>query len=528
MTEAESGTPKKSGLSKGMLGFIIGLIIVIIAGVIFFAMGGGSLKQQYFLAEGNTLAEMHDYVEDRYQAELDWLEVAQDKPTKSSLDISAEYNDPNSQMEGGMFDIGEIVNNSTIQILTESDAPNKQLNATLNADVAGISLKDFKFYLSDDKLTIDLPFLNEELMIHDSDIGRLINEIEPESVPEDTEINFADLFEMQAEGLSEEDSDYLKKEYGMLIYKEIPESAFESKNEKTKVNGEKLKTEKITMHLTEEEVQSILTKVFDKLEKDERVKEMLETQYNTLALQDLGLTTEEMSTDFESDISEMKESISDLKMPEGLTSTIWIKENLIVSRAISTEIDMEGETEKIEITGDQVIDKKDSALAYKMVIGPENDSVEVSLTGLLTEKDEGYKDDISLNIISDSEMTDVQLSYLADENPDGDKTDFDRTITFSESGTEMGTLHWNGQSKYEKDQMQSNHSFALEAEGLARDLFILNLEVTGEQIKEVTAADSEAGKDLGEMSGQEVIEYFETDVNEQFTQWFKTQMQQFQ
>lgn len=60
MVDSEATTPKKTGLSKGVLGLIIGLIIVIIGVVIFFAMGGVSLKQQYFLAEGKTLDEMGD------------------------------------------------------------------------------------------------------------------------------------------------------------------------------------------------------------------------------------------------------------------------------------------------------------------------------------------------------------------------------------------------------------------------------------------------------------------------------------
>src|SRR5699024_12675700 len=97
-------------------------------------------------------------------------------------------------------------------------------------------------------------------MINNKDIATLLNEIEPGMIDEGTKINFADLFEAQAKGFSEEDKEYLLKEYGVLIYKEIPDTAFESTSDKTKVNGEELKADKITMHLTEEEVQSILTK----------------------------------------------------------------------------------------------------------------------------------------------------------------------------------------------------------------------------------------------------------------------------
>src|SRR5690625_7417815 len=117
MVDSEVGNKeKKSGVSKVMLGVIIGIIVVIVGVIIFFAMGGGSTKQQYFLAEGKTLNDMSNYIEDSYEAELDWLEVAQEEPTKSRLDISGEYNDSNNINMGEMFDYSTISNNSAINI----------------------------------------------------------------------------------------------------------------------------------------------------------------------------------------------------------------------------------------------------------------------------------------------------------------------------------------------------------------------------------------------------------------------------
>src|SRR5690625_6872356 len=82
---------KKSCISKVMLGVIIGIIVVIVGVIIFFAMGGGSTKQQYFLAEGKTLNDMSNYIEDRYEAELDWLEVAQEEPDRKSTRLNSSH-----------------------------------------------------------------------------------------------------------------------------------------------------------------------------------------------------------------------------------------------------------------------------------------------------------------------------------------------------------------------------------------------------------------------------------------------------
>src|SRR5699024_7978920 len=135
---------------------------------------------------------------------------------------------------------------------------------------------------------------------------------------------------------------------------------------------------------------------------------------------------------------------------------------------------------------------------------------------------------VSLKVVSGANMMNVQNNYLAKETTEGSETDFDRTFTLSENDMETGKLHWDGKNNYEKDQMEANNSIAIETIGLANDLFVLHLDVVGEQVKEVEAADPDEGKDLGKMSGEEVIVYFETDVTSQFTKWLMLQMQQFQ
>src|SRR5699024_9662377 len=125
-------------------------------------------------------------------------------------------------------------------------------------------------------------------------------------------------------------------------------------------------------------------------------------------------------------------------------------------------------------------------------------------------------------------MMNVQINYFAKETSEGSETDFDRTFTLSENDMEIGKLHWDGKNNYEKDQMEANNSISIETKGLDCYLFVLHLDVVSEQVKEVEAADPEEGKDLGKMSGEEVIDYFETDVTSQFIKWLMLQMQQFQ
>src|SRR5699024_4903205 len=139
---------------------------------------------------------------------------------------------------------------------------------------------------------------------------------------------------------------------------------------------------KITMHLTEEEVQSILTKVLDKLETDDHVKEMFESQYNTLSIQEQEeKTSEEMLTNVENDVSRTKDADSDLKLSEGLTSTIGIKDSVVVSRELTTEIGENSDSILIDVKGKQIIDPNESSLDYQMTFESEEDLTELNLEG---------------------------------------------------------------------------------------------------------------------------------------------------
>src|SRR5699024_12859331 len=109
-------------------------------------------------------------------------------------------------------------------------------------------------------------------MIQVKDIAPLLNELEPGMIDEGTEINFADLFYAQVKGFSEGDKEYLLKEYGVLIYKEIPGTAYDSTSNKTKAKREEQKADKNMKHLKENELQARLKKELDKLETDQHMR----------------------------------------------------------------------------------------------------------------------------------------------------------------------------------------------------------------------------------------------------------------
>src|SRR5699024_813098 len=105
--------------------------------------------------------------------------------------------------------------------------------------------------------------------------------IDPYSFEEDMEVDFSSAFNREDYPIAKEDREYLQEKYGKLLYDEIPEDAFSSEKEDVDVEGDSVNAEKIELHLTEEEVQTIVANLFDEMEDDERLKEIIETYFES-------------------------------------------------------------------------------------------------------------------------------------------------------------------------------------------------------------------------------------------------------
>ncbi len=70
---------------------------------------------------------------------------------------------------------------------------------------------------------------------------------------------------------SEENKNYLMKEYLFFFYNSIPAESFTESSEEVTVFGEKLKANKISMELSGDQIKDILVKVLEKAKDDPKV-----------------------------------------------------------------------------------------------------------------------------------------------------------------------------------------------------------------------------------------------------------------
>ncbi len=521
MEEQGSQATSKKGVSKGLIITIIVAFLVIGGGVAayFAANNPSSDKHKYFLAEKNSYDFVYDTLADRYSPEIEWVKLSEEKPTESIIELSAEYNDPYGGGGFSEFDPAEIINNSTITVTTQTDLPNKKIGLGVSANVAGITIDDIDFYLTEEQIVLGLPFLNELLQLKAVDAGSLLHELMPEFVSSDEDINFGEFFEVAEGYITEEDKEYFKKEYLEMVYDKLTDDDFTSSNEKVDVNGKSIDAEKIDFHLSEEKVKEIFTEVFDKLAKDEKVKELIEAQFTNqfLGLADESLiSTQEMDQlliDFEEGMSTAKEEFQNLSIPNGFTSTIWVDDKLIVKRDLTLEIGpTENDLVKLSINGTQLLTDENISLVYDFNFEDSLNQGTLTITGDSVAKDDLVTDSLKLAV------EDIEIAYESEESFKDGTREFERVFSFSDPFTGDASLYWTGNSTYEKDQMNAEHEFSVAAPGFDRDLFTLHAIIDGKQMKDVEIPEDNL-KDLGSMTVDEISTYIEEDAMLQFQKW---------
>lgn len=511
MTESTNDGVRKKGVSKGLVAIIVALVLVIGGSVAAFVLLNLSDKEKYFLAEKNTLDFLVEEVEDRYQPELEWVEQTEENPTRSTMELSAEYNDP-AAGGSGTFDPSQFINNSTVTLTSEADMEAKKMNAKLKADIGGVEIDNFNVYITAEKLLVGLPFIEELLQIKDENLGSLLHEMDPVTFTGEESLNLDYLFDS---GKNAEDLEYLKEEYGKMIYEEIPEDAFKTTEETVKVQDESLESEKIKFHLSEDQLKTIITKVLDKMKDDEKLKEIIEEQ---MALQQIGTPASQdinqTMKDFETGIKDAKESLKDFQIPDGLTSIIWVNDDKVVQRDFKLEMGpSKEELVAFTVKGSQLLKSETQSFNYDLGFSDNYSEGNMKLSGELSWKDQKAKDSINLSV------EDMAITYDGSETLKDGKREFTRTFSYEDASGAGGSLIWDGEANYEKDQMKAVHDFSLESPGLSQDMFGLHINTEGKTIEKVEIPSEEDVKDLGSMSADEIMNYMETDVTPKFQQW---------
>jgi len=322
------------------------------------------------------------------------------------------------------------------------------------------------------------------------------------------------LFETQGT-LPEEDMEYIEKEYAEFLYKEISEDAFSSTNETIEVNGESIKADKIEMLITEEHFKELITLVLDKMKDDERMKDIIKEQmmYSQFGGVLIESEIDEMLADYESNIEEVKESVKDIQIPNGLNSTIWVNDGLVVQRDFSIDFGIAAdELVNLSANGSQLLTTTSQWFDYEFSYADIHDEGSFQLQGDLNWEDSKGNDTVTLT------AADTILTYESTETLEDGSRDFERTFNFND-GIEDASLLWNGVANYNNDQMDSEHTVTVSAVDIPAGMVELQLNLDDKVIDGVELPEDQNIRNLGTMSSDELYNYFETEFSPALEEW---------
>ncbi|WP_246202524.1 DUF6583 family protein [Virgibacillus doumboii] len=504
---------------------IISLVVILIAGgsVAAYVLLDLSAKQQYFLAEKSSIEYVADKVKERYEPELNWYKHTEENPTETTLEFSGKYNDPNAMNNFGVMGPAQIINNSTLTITTAMDKNKKHMATQINASMGTIEVGDINLYLTADKVMLGLPFLDELLQLNGDDLGKLLKEVDPQKFTGEEKLDFNAFFEGSNGFINKEDQEYIKKEYLEMIYDELPEKSFELTEETVNVNSKAIDTEKISMHLSEKQLKNLVSTVLEKMESDEKLKEIIGEQ---MVVQQFGagitsssLTPEmqdqvdQLISDFETAIKDAQDGLRKLQIPDGLKSTIWVNNDLIVKRDFSVKYGLTDENMiTLSVIGTQMLEDTSQTFNYEFGASDPTGDYTMTLNGELGSKDNEVSDSIKLA------FGETELSYEGSETLNDGEREFERVFSYSDA-TGGGSLKWSGNASYNNDQMTSEHDLSVEAPGISQDMFGLHIEKSAKTIKSVDLNNDKEIKNIGDMSMEEINQYIEMKLKPQFQQW---------
>ncbi|MFZ3576350.1 hypothetical protein [Virgibacillus sp. DJP39] len=504
---------------KGIIIFVVTALLIVGGSVAAFVLLNFSDKQKYFLAEKSSIEAISEQFNNRFEPELNWQEKVQENPTESTYELSATYNDPSANVT--LFGPSQIINNSTLTLKNATDFKNKKMATEISGAFGGITIDGLSFYLTSEKLLVELPFLKELLQMKEGDIGQLLKELDPQMYTGKEKIDYDTFFNRSS--LSESDQEYLKEEYLEMIYDSLPDESFQASEETVEVNSTSFNAEKIVFHLTEKQLKKILSTTLEKMKSDQRLKEIIKEQ---VALRSFGagMSTSSLTPSVESDIDEMInefettldhgiEQLKTIQIPDGLKSTIWVTDDSIIQRELVFSVGpSNGEIVTFNVSGKQFISETDQTFDYTFSVKENQNASTLALTGDLSWKNNEAND--SIKLVADG----LEVGYDGNSTLTDGKREFERIFTLN-TEQDQGSLSWSGNAMYNKNEMSSEHSLTIQAPEMPKDMLSLQLSKDARLIKEVTIPSGQNVKDIGSMTADEIMQYFQTEVTPKFQQW---------
>ncbi|MGJ9382989.1 hypothetical protein [Salipaludibacillus sp. CF4.18] len=299
--------PKRSMKKPAFLGG--GIIAVLLLGIGYWYFFGMTDKQQYFLAEQNTMSETYEDWSDTYGDALGMAEKMEDSAYKQQVNLTGNVSGNDLPMI-----VQTLLSTMSIQMDTQVNPESEEAQIGVDLLMNEESVIGASIYQSEDYVATTLPLLNSETyFMQNENFGYIARQVDPAyDGPEDLK----DILFLPGElTRTSETQKVLFKEYSEFIYEYLESDHFTQESNVAFAGGEYYQ---LTLHLSDEQLKDFLYELIDKMKNDDELLKIFNDQLTALDDQ------EDYSIEFIDGLNEMQSNLHEFSIPEGLTSTIYL------------------------------------------------------------------------------------------------------------------------------------------------------------------------------------------------------------
>ncbi|WP_156111455.1 DUF6583 family protein [Pontibacillus halophilus] len=442
--------------------WIIVLVTVLIVGgggaTAFGLLLNNSPMAVYTEAQINTLEDQEERMEDYNKNARSIAErtLEEDYGVDGSLSMNVNAKGGEAAQSPNLMLVKSILSGIELNYEQKTKYETKEIYGGFDLQMQGQSLGSANFYQDETNTSFQAPFLYDQYLTFENDRFKELIERTGESAEGmETFPNFVD--SMQA-SLEPEEANEILKDYVETIAEQLGEDQF-SMEDGVEFEGESYK--KVTLDVSEEKSQELITAVLEQLKEDERVKEILETQANLN-----GLPSEEIQ--FATSVQEAIDNVDQIKLPEGIKMEAYIKDEIIEHQLLM------------------------------MTIGDEESQGEISMQfDYLPDGEERYEKALTLDVTSQPDEASFQLNYSETGNASGEdlKVDYTFGTTIEDSTMEQPVkLEGTANAVYRENSVEAQ--FNVDLGELSGQAAVASPQFSGTYKQETTEEDDTFKQDI--------------------------------
>lgn len=381
-------------------------------------------------------------------------------------DLSAKLDMEGASADPMLSKLQEEINRLSFHMVTSESAKNK---SSYNKIVLKQDQKDvlsFELMLGSEKSGIrSTELYDQTFFVKNKEFGQLMRQLDPsyqdiESLPNNP-VTY-DIF-----ALKDDEKKHLTETYGKLLYDQLKEENFVLTEDgfKLEKDGETHTLDKISLKLSNKELQTILTAVLTEMKNDQTLYQMINerAQSFVLAAGDPSFiyNEEEFSKGYQEIFEEMLNGVKNMPETIDLVSNVYINsDRYIEKREISLILDKDAQVQ-IETTNMPLKDNK----KWSMVDMSITDSAKEKVGFNIEQMDVGKPEEMTFNGEAKTYGTNDVLKATYSGNIKGDQTEFTYDVSYKDTSVVSGKANFVEKYAENVNELKSSFNFNFDLSG---------------------------------------------------------------